>query len=711
MRPAAIVLLALGLLLHARPSAAQYGLPASAGLNLGGPAGEYLSVANKTDIQGNPAYTLEAWVYPLTYSNYPTIIGNDYQNSFWLGLNTSGNVRFYPTGGSYVETAAVVPLNEWTHVAATYEQGVGWSIFLNGKLASTGFGIVGAVGTTTEDLRIGADRNFGVLDYLWQGYLDEVRIWSEARTGPQIESTMYVEVGNPFFQTPAYFYTLEAVWDMHLTAVTGAYDRDSGLGAADNFAQFEPGPILSNAFAAPVSPNVAVEFNGIDDYAVIPMGDGFSQGLSIEAWVAPRSYSGYPAIVGRDYMTSFWFGLNTSGKLRFYPTGGAGNYVQSTTTIPLDRWTHVAATYRNGITTLYVNGRLDSQTGTITGPVGENGHFVDVGQDLDGSYRWNGYLDEVRVTRGELSPQQIRQGMFLGYSGFLNPLNVSVTGGMAERWSAHFDGLEQIGVFGSDARLVKSGAALSAPGWAPGTAPASEFDYRIIGGSTLPDGAGASYVSDDIFYPANLVVGDVDVFVFAPTTDLSQVEVTLRSPAMLLVDLVAPGAARGRDLHTEFNDDAVNTLASGIIPYTQGVKPSQSLSTFNGQSAQGLWRLELFAAGTTRLDLWAWGLRFNGLPVGVDGSAVPLAADLRLTGAHPVRGTGGLVFDLPREAQVDLALIDVQGRAVRTLFSGRSPAGTTSLQWRTAGLAPGVYFAVLRLDGAIEKRRRVVVIE
>ena len=59
-RSAALVTLAL--LLTATPVLAKYGLPASAGLNLAGPAGEYLSVANKADIQGNPNCAFEAWV-------------------------------------------------------------------------------------------------------------------------------------------------------------------------------------------------------------------------------------------------------------------------------------------------------------------------------------------------------------------------------------------------------------------------------------------------------------------------------------------------------------------------------------------------------------------------------------------------------------------------------------------------------------------------
>jgi hypothetical protein len=596
-------------------------------------------------------------------------------------------------------------------VAATYEQGVGWSVYLNGSLVSTGFGIVGAVGVTADDLRIGADRSLGMVTYLWQGYLDEVRIWSVRRAGAEVLSTMFVDVGTPQFQTPAYV-GLEAVWGMHAGSVAGAYDRTSGFGKADNFATYEPGPILAHAFAAPVSPNVAIELNGIDDYAVIPMGDGFTQGLSIEAWVAPRSYSGFPTIAGRNFLTSFWLGLNLSGNLRFYPTGGVGNYVESNATIPLDRWTHVAATYRSGITTFYVNGRLDSQTGAISGPVGENGNVVHVGADNPPDYFWNGYLDEVRVTRGELEPLRIRDGMSLGYSGYLNPLNTGVTGGIAERWRADFDGVQPTEVFGSHARLVKSGAALSSPNWGPATAPASEFEYSVIGGFTLPDGDGSVSVGTDIYVPQNLVVNDVDVFVFAPTTDLSQCRMTLRSPALTMIDLVTVGDARGRDLHTLFDDGAANSLVGGLIPYVGGVRPSQALSTFNGESTQGLWRLQLTAVpGPTRLDLWAWGLRFNGLAVDVHGDHAPDRAELRMAGAHPVRGQGTLIFDIPRAGQVNLSLVDVQGRLIRTLFSGAQEQRTTFLQWRTAGISPGVYFAVLKLDGAVEKRLRVVVIE
>ena len=43
-----------------------------------------------------------------------------------------------------------------------------------------------------------------------------------------------------------------------------------------------------------------------------------------------------------------------------------------------------------------------------------------------------------------------------------------------------------------------------------------------------------------------------------------------------------------------------------------------------------------------------------------------------MSGANPVRGQGSLSFDVPGPAEVDLKLIDVSGRAVRTLYEGRN---------------------------------------
>lgn len=709
MRP---LLLLLALALHAAPARAQWSLPQSVRLNTPVFASDYCEVVPETDLEGLSAYTLEAWVYPTSYAVFPTIFGNDYLQSFWLGLNTIGQVRFYPTGGSlnYVESGAVVPLDTWTHVAATYEQGVGWSILLNGNVVATGGTIVGPVGTSpAANLFIGADRETGSPEYFWQGWIDEARIWSERRSAAQIQSTMTVDVGRPYFQTPAYA-ALEANWEFHQTSTDFAFDRAFGLGRTSNLAYFRNGAVWDR-FAAPMSPNTGVELNGVDDYGVIPMGDGFANGLSIEAWIAPRTFSGFPTIAGRDFETSFWLGLTGAGRLRFYPTGGVGNYVESVQSVPLNLWTHVAVTYRNGITTFFVNGKLDSQTGAITGPVGENGRVVHVGADNPFSFPFNGYLDEVRVTRGELSVQAVRAGMYRGLTGFINPMDVTVTGGMAEQWRHDFDGIGIFEVFGSDARLVKSGAAQGGSGWATHVRAAHDFHDIPFPLANLPDGDVAMIVTQLLDVPDDWTIFDTEVFVAAPTSDMTQFELELESPAGTVVKLIALGEGRGRDVHTVFRDAATTTLATGVPPYRDPVQPSQPLSAFNGESSLGPWELRGTASGGATCDFWAWGIRFNNIPVAVDPADASVAPSLRMAGAHPVRGEGALQFTAPAGTHVDLALFDVQGRRARTLFDGAYPGGTTRMRFRSTELGAGVYFAVLAVDGAIAARQRVVIVE
>lgn len=705
------VMLALLTILPAT-AAAQWGNPGVLQLNEPAFASQYCEVSPETDLEGFSQYTLEAWVYPTSYSGVPTILGNNYKLSWWLGLNPSGKVRFYPIGGGFVEGNAVVPLNQWTHVAATYQQGVGWAIYVNGQLDQSGASILGAVGTSPADLvYIGADRE-SVPSYFWRGYLDEVRIWSVRRTGVEIRETMFIEVPTPWFFAPGYS-ALEAVWDFQVPGLTYQYDRASGIGRAVNLAYWLNGASVHLGMMPPLSPGTALRLNGVDDYAVMTLADGFSNGVTIEAWVAPLSWSGYPTIAGRGYQSSFWLGLNPTGHLRFYPTGGIGNYVESVGTVPIGRWSHVAATYHNGITTFYLNGKLDSQTGAITGPVGENGANVHLGADNPLAYFFNGYLDEIRITRGARPPLDIRRDMYIGYSGYVS-FAVPVEGGMATMSLADIDGFDSWTViYGSGARYVKSGAALGGYYWA--SAGASEFYNYINGGEPgagLPDGTYDNTLSIEVYETTGSGVAmDPEVFVSAPVTDLSKYQVTLRSPMGTTIDLVGLGAGRGRDIHTVFRDWAPGTLASGLSPYIHGVQPTEPLATFNLEPSEGYWRISFDTSDpSARVDIWAWGIRFGGIAAGVGDPALPQRAALRMAGAHPVRGQGSLAFDLPGPARVDLRLIDVQGRVARTLYEGESPGGTTTLGFSASGLAPGVYTAVLEVDGQLAASLKVTLV-
>jgi hypothetical protein len=692
---------ALAFLLGATAAHAQI-MQRSFSLNEAAPGNEYLSVPIKNGLDGNAAYTIEAWVYPTSYENYPTIVGNSYATSYWLGLNTSGRVRFYPRGwvSGFVESPQVVPLNRWTHVAATYVVGLGYGIFIDGNLVLSGSSINGAVPAFTGDLRIGADREVTSPDYFWRGYLDDVRIWSVLRTATQIRAHMFVGVGRPANFASGAYNGLEAAWGNEFYYSTHVQDYGGGV---FNDASFVNGDHLTHithpAFGPPLAPNVALSLNGVDDRAVLPVTENFGRGVTVMGWIAPTTASGFRTIAGREYLTSFMLGLTNNNYLRFIPRGGEA--VDGVTSIPVDRWTHVAATYDGERTVLYINGVVDEISTAIAGPVGANGHDVWVGANNGAFlYPFLGYLDDVVVAQGALSRSTIRRLMFHGFAYTTPVFEVYDQDGVpVDAFLMSFDAREEFyTVLGSGARLVRGGTSAVAPLSELAFAELQDFAWHPGGGSSLPDDDLAVSVGSNLEWPLAEAPGLMRVFISAPLTDLAQTKIRLRSPAGTWVTLLNSSAAVGRDLLTVVSDDAPVTWQTGWAPYHNGVQPSETLDAFDGENPQGQWRLEISSAGTGGVGLWSWGLQVNYQQLDAD-PIVPAAVALSLAGANPVRGTGTLALEIPVAADVDLALLDVQGREVLPVSSGHHPAGSYRFAFSAGALPAGVYFARLRLDG------------
>ena len=99
-----------------------------------------------------------------------------------------------------------------------------------------------------------------------------------------------------------------------------------------------------------------------------------------------------------------------------------------------------------------------------------------------------------------------------------------------------------------------------------------------------------------------------------------------------------------------------------------------------------------------------------GLGVTVDSEPGPLAAEpvLLAPRPNPAAGRATLAFHLAEAAEVRLSVLDALGREVATLARGPHAAGRHDVAWEPAGLASGVYTAVLRAGGAVQARRLVL---
>ena len=131
------------------------------------------------------ALTFEAWVKP---SQMPTT-GNrmgilDMNGQYGFFIHPTGNLGCTIVGGVSMNVPANITTTAWTHVACTYD-GATTNIYSNGLLVATGSGGGTLATGGTTGISLAADNPPGAGSRLI-GLVDEVRLSSVARTGPQI---------------------------------------------------------------------------------------------------------------------------------------------------------------------------------------------------------------------------------------------------------------------------------------------------------------------------------------------------------------------------------------------------------------------------------------------------------------------------------------------------------------------------------------------
>ncbi|GAB2854946.1 LamG-like jellyroll fold domain-containing protein [Hymenobacter ruber] len=153
-------------------------------------ADDYVALPNTTPVPtGNGTYTLEAWIKP-TAMGVAGIIG--WGN--WGTTNQVNALRLSPTGivnywwGPDLIVTTPDLSGRWHHVAATFD-GTTRTIYLDG--AAVGSDTPGShTVPSPSNLRIGCTNapSSGANYEYFNGSIDEVRIWSVARTAAQVQA-------------------------------------------------------------------------------------------------------------------------------------------------------------------------------------------------------------------------------------------------------------------------------------------------------------------------------------------------------------------------------------------------------------------------------------------------------------------------------------------------------------------------------------------
>jgi Concanavalin A-like lectin/glucanases superfamily/Domain of unknown function (DUF2341)/Fibrinogen beta and gamma chains, C-terminal globular domain len=424
--------------------------------------GDYLNIPITTSLQPRYQITMEAWVNPVDYSGdmilmstYYMIVDNSGQlETYWSGKSSQG----YHSSG----TAGDVPIGEWSHIAAVWDDSYA-RLFVNGveknSVASSGMG-----DAAVNQVWIGAESDGTTRKF--NGKIDNVKIYNYARTQEQILWDMYGDESN------------YPMVELNFNEGYGSTTKNSGYLDIDSTLCNSPTWTTDGKF------NNGINFDGLNDYAILShntlfdyMGEDKTYSFWMRAdagetggWMLSKPWNG-----NGEYNYSFeWSGSSTI----LFRLDGTGNSQTIATTTPMTTgvWYHVVMTLDSvsKMRTFYINGVKDnSGVHTFTSMLPDNPD-INASLNIGTLYNYNcngwvgaaahafdGKIDDFKIFNYKLSPEQVQQEFNQGSQATLGQQKDS-----SETWDA--------GGFG-------------------GNAPVAYWDFEEGSGSTAQDVSGNSH--------------------------------------------------------------------------------------------------------------------------------------------------------------------------------------------------------------------------
>lgn len=203
--------------------------------------------------QGNSPRTIEAWINPRSIQNGTIFNYGNFAFNQRFGLLYIGQ-RLYLVGEFHDSIGStIIGTNQWTHVAISYD-GSTAVLYVNGEVEiQTPLYFSGPFNTTGFNWRMGSGSGVNYGYELFDGVVDEIKVWNSARTQTQVHFDMLAESCGAT-NLVAYYNFNQGIAGGNNTSVTSLIDRS--LSFADGlFINFELTGLTSNFVeGAPVCP-------------------------------------------------------------------------------------------------------------------------------------------------------------------------------------------------------------------------------------------------------------------------------------------------------------------------------------------------------------------------------------------------------------------------------------------------------------------------
>ena len=172
---------------------------------------DYVSVTDDASLTSTSTITISAWLKKFSGSGWMSLVGKGTSdsNEEYILMLMDNQVYFDVgnNGGPYLQQNITIASETWHHIAAVHTRSGGTStlkVYLNGQDVG---------GTTTRPsytpndnsipLTIGS--RFSTSNALFEGRIDDLRIWNDARTASEIQEYMHKEVASDASGLVAYY--------------------------------------------------------------------------------------------------------------------------------------------------------------------------------------------------------------------------------------------------------------------------------------------------------------------------------------------------------------------------------------------------------------------------------------------------------------------------------------------------------------------------
>jgi RHS repeat-associated protein len=172
------------------------------------------------------------------------------------------------------------------------------------------------------------------------------------------------------------------------------FEEGSGTVAKDGIGSHD-GTLLNGAGWTAGRFGRGLQVDGVDDRVWMSNLTRPSGPFSLELWVNLMAAGPYLVDFGSAQPI---FGLWGTAWGKNQPSGSFG-------TVPMNQWTHLAATWNGSTMRMYING---SEVGNSTGTLGAANAGLTIGSQRNGSWPAKGAIDEVAVFSRELSAAEVQ---------------------------------------------------------------------------------------------------------------------------------------------------------------------------------------------------------------------------------------------------------------------------------------------------------------